>query len=113
MTAGVTRRTVQDVTAADSLAPGFAPSTRARLVGGAVFAAVVQVAVTLLASGHQPASRSMDVFAVALLLVGPAALLLRYRSPDVAYVVVFVSTMAYVLLDYPMGPVFIALLMPR
>ena len=73
-------------------------------------AAVVQVAVTLVASGHQPDSRSMDVFAVALLLIGPAGLLLRYRSPALGYVLAFVPTMAYVLLDYPMGPVFTALL---
>ena len=110
MTAGIVRRTVRGVTAADPLAPGFAPSTRARLVGGAVFAAVVQVAVTLVASSHQPESRSMDVVAVALLLVGPAGLLLRYRSPGAAYVVAFAATMTYVLFDYPMGPIFVSLL---
>ena len=110
MTSGAARRTVRDVAAADHIAPGFTPSTRARLVGGAVFAAVVQVAITLVVSGHQPESRSMDVFAVALLLIGPAGLLLRYRSPALGYVLAFVPTMTYVLLDYPMGPVFTALL---
>ena len=115
MTVGVGRRTVRCVTAAAPVAPEagllwFARSARARLVGGAIFAAVVQVGGTLLAAGHQPESRSMDALAVALLLTGPAGLLVRHRAPAVGYALAFVPTMAYVLLDYPMGPIFPALL---
>jgi signal transduction histidine kinase len=115
MTVGEPGRTVRAVTAVRRHAPELgAPAFRlpagVRIVGAAVFAAVVQVGVTLVASQHQPEARSLDAFAVALLLAGPAALLVRRRRPALALVLAFVPTMTYWVLDYARGPIFVALL---
>jgi signal transduction histidine kinase len=90
--------------------PAFTLPDRVRLVGVSLFAAVVQVGITLLASGHQTGVRSLDVLGVALLLAGPAALLARRRWPLATYATVFAVTMTYWLLDYPDGPVPLSLL---
>jgi signal transduction histidine kinase len=79
-------------------------------VGVSLFVAVVQVGVTLVASGHQTDVRSLDVLGICLLLAGPAALLARWRRPLATYVTVFAITTAYWLLDYPDGPVPLSLL---
>jgi signal transduction histidine kinase len=110
MTVGARRRTVRAVTAVPRPAPKFAPPEWVRVVAPAVFAAVVQVGITLVASAHQPEARSLDAVGIALLLGGPAALLVRRRWPDLALVLAFVPTMAYWLADYPRGPAFVALL---
>mgnify|MGYP003542513564 FL=1 len=91
-------------------APRFAPPEWVRVVAPAVFAAVVQVGITRIASAHQPEARSLDAIGIALLLGGPAALLVRRRRPNLALVLAFVPTMAYWVADYPRGPVFLALL---
>jgi signal transduction histidine kinase len=83
---------------------------RVRVVGAAVLAAVVQVGFTLIAGQHQHEARSLDAFAIALLLVGPAGLLIRRRHPVAAWELAFVPTMTYWLMDYPRGPVFVALI---
>jgi signal transduction histidine kinase len=83
---------------------------RVRLVGVSVFAAVVQVGATRLASVHQTGVRSLDALGVGLLLAGPAALLARRRWPLATYVIVFAITVAYWLLDYPDGPAPLSLL---
>jgi signal transduction histidine kinase len=83
---------------------------RVRLVGVSVFAAVVQVGATRLASVHQTGVRSLDALGVGLLLAGPAALLARRRWPLATYVTVFAITVAYWLLDYPDGPAPLSLL---
>jgi signal transduction histidine kinase len=103
------------VTAVRSAAPAARLSTlrvpdRVRVVGVAVLVAVVQVGVTALAAPHQDDVRSLDVVAVALLLVGPAALLMRRRHPVATYVAAFAAAMAYDLADYPEGPIFLALM---
>ncbi|MGH9235732.1 MAG: sensor histidine kinase, partial [Acidimicrobiales bacterium] len=90
--------------------PAFAVPDRVRLVGVSLFAAVVQVGVTLVASGHQTDVRSLDVLGICLLLAGPAALLARWRRPLATYVAVFAITTTYWLLDYPDGPVPLSLL---
>jgi signal transduction histidine kinase len=117
MTARPPRPTVRSVTAvrhhapASPLrAPAFAVPERVRLVGVSVFAAVVQVGVTRVASEHQTGVRSLDALGVGLLLAGPAALLARRRWPLATYVTVFAITMAYWLLDYPDGPAPLSLL---
>ena len=117
MTAPPPRPTVRCVTAVRRDAPApplrmpaFTLPERLRLVGVSLFAAVVQVGVTLVASGHQTGVRSLDALGVGLLLAGPAALLARRRWPLATYVTVFAVTTTYWLLDYPDGPVPLSLL---
>ncbi len=110
MTVGTPRRTVRVVTAVRRPAPTFALPAWARVVGPAILAAVVQVGITSVAGGHQPEARSLDAVGIALLLAGPAALLLRRRQPALTLGLTFVPTMAYWLTDYPRGPVFVSLL---
>src|SRR5918998_1010058 len=109
------RRTVPDVTAASADAPVPPWPTprvpdRVRLLGPVVLVALVQVGITLIAASHQPEARSMDALGVALLAAGPAALLLRRTQPVAALAGAFVPTMAYLLLDYGKGPMFLALI---
>jgi signal transduction histidine kinase len=72
--------------------------------------AVVQVVGTSFAGTRQPEARSYDVFAALLLLVGPAVLTVRHRYPVAVLSVVFATNMIYGLLDYPEGPVWLALI---
>jgi signal transduction histidine kinase len=78
--------------------------------GLAVAVAFVQVVGTFLAGHHQPNREAFDVFAGVLLTAGPAALVLRRRFPVAVYLVSFATTLAYVALDYPRGPIFGALI---
>ncbi len=52
----------------------------------------------------------MDVVAYALLAAGPAALVVRRRLPSVALTLAFAATLAYALLGYARGPIFLALI---
>jgi len=70
----------------------------------------VQVGVTYLASRHQPERRSFDVLAFALLSVGPVALLVRRRYPVTVLLVSFGSVLAYWVIGYARGPVFLAMI---
>jgi len=79
-------------------------------VGLAAGVAVVQGAGTYLASRHQVDRESFDVLAGALLLAGPAALVVRRRFPVGVYATAFASTLAYVGLGYPAGPIFFGLI---
>ncbi|HEX6421979.1 MAG TPA: histidine kinase [Acidimicrobiales bacterium] len=97
------------MTAAFRTAPGLGWSARARDVAVAVAVGVVQVGVTLLARHGQPDARQLDVLGVALIVITAAALVVRRRRPAATLVVVFAATMAYVVADYPKGPVFLAL----
>jgi hypothetical protein len=45
-----------------------------------------------------------------LVAVGPAALVLRRRWPGAVLLAAFCSTLAYWLLDYPGGPIFLSLI---
>jgi signal transduction histidine kinase len=72
--------------------------------------AVVQVVGTYFAGTRQPEARSYDVFAALLLLVGPAVLTVRHRYPVAVLSVVFATNIIYGLLDYPEGPVWLALI---
>jgi signal transduction histidine kinase len=71
---------------------------------------VLQIAGTYFASGHQTGRSSLDPLAYLLLAIGPAALLWRRRQPAAVLVVVFATTLAYWVSDYPRGPVFFALI---
>jgi signal transduction histidine kinase len=74
-----------------------------------VVALVLQVALTHAAARHQADSAGLDVWAYALLAVGPAALFFRRRRPVPILAFVFAVTLGYWLLGYPHGPNFIAL----
>jgi signal transduction histidine kinase len=70
----------------------------------ALVVAIVQVAGTVAAGHNQPERSSLDALGVALLLVGPAALLVRRRWPEASLAVAFSAALAYWLTDYPRGP---------
>jgi signal transduction histidine kinase len=72
--------------------------------------AVIQVVGTLFASWHHAGARHLDAGAILLLLAGPAALIFRRRYPATVLAFVLASTVGYFLLNYPRGPVFLALI---
>ena len=67
---------------------------------------IIQVAATVPAAHFQGAT--YNPLTVALLLLGPALLLLRRRYPVSTFVAVAMVTCLYLLLDYPYGPVFLS-----
>jgi len=89
------------------VARGGPPPIARYLAAGLV--AVVQVGGSLGAAHGQPSRRPVDVLAVALLLVAPAAVLLVRRWAAPAVLAVGAATAAYFALDYPFGPVFLGL----
>jgi len=72
---------------------------------------VVQLVGTSFAAHNQPTQRPLDALGYALLAAGPAATLARRRAPVAVLAVVFAATLLYSLLDYPQGPVFLALIL--
>lgn len=80
-----------------------------RIAAGSVLVALVQVVGTHGAARGQTASRGLDVVAYLLLLAGPSILLARKRFPGSTLVGVYGVTTAYLLLHYPLGPVFLSL----
>src|SRR2546425_7309987 len=78
----------------------------------AVAVGAVQLVFTTLASHHKgdPDRYGIDALAVVLLLAGPAALILRRRYPVAVLAVAFSSTLAYVVIGYAWGPIFLALI---
>jgi signal transduction histidine kinase len=66
--------------------------------------AVVQVGGTFGASRDQPEASDVDVFAVALLVLGPLALMALWRRPVLSLWVAIGCTVAYVSASYPYGP---------
>ncbi len=88
-----------------------------RLAGGrrgdlvlAALAVVVQVGGTALAARHQADVRTLDVWGYLLLAAGPAALPARRRRPVAVLAAAFAATLAYSLLSYPGGPIWLALI---
>src|SRR6266540_2532093 len=75
----------------------------------AVVIGVVQVAVTYLAAHNQPERRHLGLLGSALLAAGPAALAVRRRWPLPVLAFVLAVTVAYYVLGYPFGPVFLVL----
>src|SRR5690606_22859265 len=67
--------------------------------------AFVQVVGSFGASGGQPEREPLDTLAIVLLLLGPAALVVRRRYPVAALAVVLSTTLLYLVLGYPYGPV--------
>ena len=72
--------------------------------------AVVQVVGTIFASHHQHEADPLDAIGYLLLAAGPAGLILLRRWPVLALVVTFAATFGYLLLDYPAGPIWLALI---
>ena len=79
-------------------------------IGLALAVGLVQVVGTYAAGRQQPESVRYDVLAAVLLAAGPVALIVRRRYPVAVLSVAFVSTLAYALLDYPHGPIFLSLI---
>jgi signal transduction histidine kinase len=82
---------------------------RPRDVAIAAVVAFVQVAGTTVTSRHQPGARPLDALAYALLLAGPALLLVRRRWKDGVLLAVFAVVVAWWAADYPGGPIFLSL----
>ena len=76
----------------------------------AVLAAVVQIGGTARLARHHPHVRTLDVYGYLLLAAGPAALLVRRGQPVPVLMLAFATTLGYVLLGYPGGPIWIALI---
>ena len=70
----------------------------------------IQIAGTYLASHRQFDRAELDALGFLLLLSGPAALLLRRRNPVGVLWMVLATTLGYLLLEYPRGPIFLALI---
>jgi signal transduction histidine kinase len=68
----------------------------------------VQVVFTHFAAQDQPERRSLDVLAYAPLTIGPVALVARRRYPVAVLAIAFCATLAYWVIGYPRGPIFIA-----
>ena len=76
----------------------------------AVLAGVVQIGGTALVARHHPHARTLDVYGYLLLAAGPAALVARRRQPVPVLMLAFATTLGYVLLGYPGGPVWVGLI---
>src|ERR1700750_2228261 len=76
----------------------------------AVIAAGTGVGGTALAAGHQSHVRQLDRIGYLLLAAGSAALLARRRWPLAVFTVAFASTLAYGMLNFPGGPVWVPLI---
>jgi signal transduction histidine kinase len=76
----------------------------------AVVAGLVQVGGTALAARHQTDVRTLDAAGYLLLASGPAALIVRRRWPVAVLWGTYVVTLGYLLLDYPGGPIWMALI---
>ncbi|HKU35755.1 MAG TPA: histidine kinase [Paenarthrobacter sp.] len=70
--------------------------------------AVIQVVGTLFSAGHQEA-RPLDPFAIILLLLGPAGLAFRKRSPGLMLPLALVATGLYLSWGYAWGPIVLSL----
>ncbi|UUL76056.1 sensor histidine kinase [Pseudarthrobacter sp. Fe7] len=73
-----------------------------------VVVAVIQVAGSWFASFRQPGHAPLDPLALALLLLGPAALAFRRRAPLLMLPVSAGATAAFLALGYAWGPVFLS-----
>ena len=73
---------------------------------GPFLLAVLQVVGTAGAAHGQPTRRPLDGLSLALLVLGPAALWAHRRAPRVVCATVVADAAAYLVLNYPYGPVF-------
>jgi signal transduction histidine kinase len=73
--------------------------------------AAIEVVGVKIAAQHQPEARPLDALAYALIAAGILPLAVRHRFRVPAYVATLAATVAYAMLEYPYGPVFLALLL--
>lgn len=71
---------------------------------------VIQIVGTFFASHRQPERVDLDALGFLFLALGPGSLILRRRYPVAVLWFVLVTTLGYLLLDYPRGPIFLALI---
>jgi signal transduction histidine kinase len=71
---------------------------------------IIQIIGTHFAGFRQPERLDLDGLGILLLAVGPAALVLRRRYPVAVLGFVLATTFGYLMLDYPRGPIFLALI---
>src|SRR5712692_4096377 len=76
--------------------------------GAPVALAAIQVFGSFFASQHQPNRAPLDALGFLLLLAVPALLTVRHRYPVPTLWAIVGVTLAYLLLDYPYGPVFLS-----
>ena len=99
--------------APDAPEPWRPPWVRAAKAGwpvaSALVVAVVQVAGSTAAGRHQSGRAGLDALGYALLLLGPALLVLRRRRPVAVVAGTSAVTTGYLLAGYPYGPVFLSL----
>ncbi|MGB9281830.1 MAG: hypothetical protein WCB57_17390, partial [Pseudonocardiaceae bacterium] len=81
---------------------------RARVVALALGVGAVSLVGTHFAALHQPGMRPLDALGLALLLVGPTALLVRRRWPVAVLATAVAAMVIYRGLGYPLGPVYLA-----
>jgi signal transduction histidine kinase len=87
--------------------------TRSPLVGRLAVplaVAAVEIVGTMFAADNQPGAEPIDALAVLLLAAGPAALVVRDRFPGSVLVIASVTKLAYWSIDYPGGPIFLAMI---
>jgi signal transduction histidine kinase len=75
----------------------------------AVLAVLVELAGTAMAARHQAPARTLDVYGYLLLGAGAAALVARRGQPVPVLMLAFATTLGYVLLGYPNGPIWLTL----
>src|SRR5215831_19103162 len=90
-------------------APARRPSLVADGALAAALAAVLSVG-TYFAAWHQHGHRPVDAGAIALVIASAGALALRRRYPVAVLAVVFGTTLAYFVLGYASGPIWLALI---
>jgi signal transduction histidine kinase len=76
----------------------------------AAFVLVIEVIGASIAGRHQADIRRLDALGFWLLVVGALAMVVRQRWRVPAYAVTLAATVAYAVLGYPYGPVFLAVL---
>jgi signal transduction histidine kinase len=74
----------------------------------ALLLAAIQVTGALLAGRGETTGTPLDALGLALLVTGPAALVLRRVRPLTVLAIALIATFAYLALDYPRGPFFLA-----
>jgi signal transduction histidine kinase len=90
--------------------PPFGPPHRGGRFVLPIVVGIIQVFGTYMASRDQHGHRAFDLLAVLILVAGPVALAVRNRYPVAVLLIALSATATYVLVDYPRGPIFFALI---
>jgi signal transduction histidine kinase len=76
----------------------------------AVVVGAAQIGFTFVAARSDTGARDYDVWAALLLAIGPAALVVRRRYPVAVLLAAFAGTLAYAVIGYGHGPIFLSLI---